>query len=45
MDIATEHFGEIHGTNEFEILGNGVTLDAEGDPIGLNIPARIVVEE
>ena len=31
MDIATEHFGEIHGTNEFEILGNGVTLDAEGE--------------
>ena len=31
MDIATERFGEIHGTDEFEILGNGVTLDAEGE--------------
>ena len=31
MDVETEHFGEIHGTNEFMILGNGVTLDAEGE--------------
>ena len=31
MDVETEHFGEIHGTNEFMALGNGVTLDAEGE--------------
>ena len=31
MDVETERFGEIHGTDEFMILGNGVTLDAEGE--------------
>ena len=31
MDVETEHFAEIHGTNEFMILGNGVTLDAPGE--------------
>ena len=31
MDIETERMGEIHGTDEFMILGNGVTLDAEGE--------------
>ena len=31
MDVATEDFGEIHGTAPFKILGNGVTLDGEGE--------------
>ena len=31
MDVETERFGEIHGTDEFMILGNGVTLDATGE--------------
>ena len=31
MDIATESFGEIHGTAPFKVLGNGITLDAEGE--------------
>ena len=31
MDVGTERFGEIRGTGEFMILGNGVTLDAEGE--------------
>ena len=30
-DVATMHIGEIHGTDEFIITGNGVTLDAEGE--------------
>ena len=31
MDVGTQHMGEIHGTGEFMILGNGVTLDATGE--------------
>ena len=31
MDIATEAFGEIHGTAPFKVLGNGITLDSEGE--------------
>lgn len=31
MDIATENFGEIHGTAPFKVLGNGITLDGEGE--------------
>ena len=31
MDVGTQHMGEIHGTGEFMILGNGITLDAEGE--------------
>ena len=31
MDVETEHMGEIHGTGEFMLLGNGVTLDAAGE--------------
>ena len=31
MDVETQHMGEIHGTGEFMILGNGITLDAEGE--------------
>ena len=31
MDVATERFGEIHGTAPFKVLGNGVTLDGEGE--------------
>ena len=30
-DVATMSIGEIHGTDEFIITGNGVTLDAEGE--------------
>ena len=35
MDVATEHFGEIHGTNTFEVLGNGITLDGESEGVKL----------
>ena len=31
MDVETQRFGEIHGTGEFMILGNGVTLDGDGE--------------
>ena len=31
MDVGSQHMGEIHGTGEFMILGNGITLDAEGE--------------
>ena len=31
MDVETQYMGEIHGTGEFMILGNGITLDAEGE--------------
>ena len=31
MDVATETFAEIHGTDEFVVLGNGVTLDGEDE--------------
>ena len=31
MDVGTQNMGEIHGTDEFMILGNGITLDAEGE--------------
>ena len=31
MDIATEGFGEIHGTAPFKVLGNGITLNGEGE--------------
>ena len=31
MDVETERMGEINGTGEFMILGNGITLDAEGE--------------
>ena len=31
MVVATERFGEIHGTAPFKVLGNGVTLDAPGE--------------
>ena len=31
MDVASEAFGTIDGTNEFVILGNNLTLDAEGE--------------
>ena len=31
MDVKTERFSEIRGTDEFAILGNGVTLDGEDE--------------
>ena len=31
MDVETERFGEIRGTAPFKVLGNGITLDAEGE--------------
>ena len=31
MDVETEDMGEIHGSEPFMILGNGVTLDAPGE--------------
>ena len=31
MDVETQNMGEIHGTDEFMILGNGITLDGEGE--------------
>jgi len=31
MDVATEQFGVVIGSTQFAILGNGITLDAEGE--------------
>ena len=31
MDVTTEAFGEIHGTDEFALLGNGLTLDGDDE--------------
>jgi len=31
MDVATEQFGTVVGTTQFAILGNGITLDGEGE--------------
>ena len=31
MDVGTQRMGEIHGTGEFMILGNGITLDGDGE--------------
>jgi len=31
MDVATEQFGIVIGTTQFEVLGNGITLDADGE--------------
>ena len=35
MDVATEAFGEIRGSADFEVLGNGLTLDGEGEGVKL----------
>ena len=35
MDVATEAFGEIRGSADFEVLGNGLTLDGEGESVKL----------
>ena len=35
MDVATERFGEIYGANAFEVLGNGITLDGDGESVRL----------
>jgi len=31
MDVATEQFGTVVGATEFYVLGNGITLDGEGE--------------
>ena len=33
MDVGTQEFGVVYGSNPFEILGNGVTLDGEGESV------------
>lgn len=33
MDVETEEFNVIHGTNPFVALGNSITLDAEGESL------------
>ena len=33
MDIGTQEFGVVRGTDPFEVLGNGVTLDGDGESV------------
>ena len=35
MDVASQAFGVIDGTNEFVVLGNNLTLDADGEYVKL----------